>query len=538
MSDFDLPKNWESCLISDILFIQNGYAFKSSDFIKENSDKENIPLIRQSQLVGKNVDLSESVFLPKDFLSSHENYIIEKNDILIGMSGSIGKVSFYNYDYPSLLNQRVGKLNLYSDKILNPKFFGYLLLNIEQEIRKISKGMGVQNISSTDIEQLPFNLPPLNEQNRIVAKIEALFSEIDNGIDSLSKAKFQLEQYRQSLLKSAFKGKLTEQWRADYEKNNGKPLPTADELLKQIQDARQAHYDQQLAEWELAIKAWEENGKEGRKPTKPNNEFLKISQKSDQYLLDEIWKNVFFEEVYDIYVGSTPSRKNPDFWNGSISWVSSGEVNFSEIFDTKEKITKLGLMNASTKVHPAGTVMLAMIGEGKTRGQASILRIEACHNQNTSALRVNNAYLSSKYLYYFLKLNYELTRRIGGGNNQKALNKTIIQSMKIPICSYGEQREIVEIIDTKLTESERVISEINVQLKKSQILKSAILQKAFQGKLAAQDDNDPPASELLEQIKQEREQALALIQEAKQAKKADKPKTPKRTKKAKTTENQ
>jgi type I restriction enzyme, S subunit len=71
-----------------------------------------------------------------------------------------------------------------------------------------------------------------------------------------------------------------------------------------------------------------------------------------------------------------------------------------------------------------------------------------------------------------------------------------------------------------------------------QILKSAILQKAFQGKLAAQDDNDPPASELLEQIKQEREQALALIQEAKQAKKADKPKTPKRTKKAKTTENQ
>ena len=522
MSDFDLPKNWELTKLGNLAEYINGRAFKPTEWQETGK-----PIIRIQNLNNPNAHYN--------FFSGEiaEKYHVHYGDLLYAWSASLD--TFIWKGEEAFLNQHIFNVKPYAN--ISKLFIFYLLKFVSSDILSQTHGSGMVHITKGKFDDIPVSLPPLNEQNRIVAKIEALFSEIDNGIDSLSKAKFQLEQYRQSLLKSAFEGKLTEQWRADYEKNNGKPLPTADELLKQIQDARQAHYDQQLAEWELAIKAWEENGKEGRKPTKPNNEFLKISQKSDQYLLDEIWKNVFFEEVYDIYVGSTPSRKNPDFWNGSISWVSSGEVNFSEIFDTKEKITKLGLMNASTKVHPAGTVMLAMIGEGKTRGQASILRIEACHNQNTSALRVNNAYLSSKYLYYFLKLNYELTRRIGGGNNQKALNKTIIQSMKIPICSYGEQREIVEIIDTKLTESERVISEINVQLKKSQILKSAILQKAFQGKLVSQDDNDPPASELLEQIKQEREQALALIQEAKQAKKADKPKTTKRTKKAKTTEN-
>ena len=147
--------------------------------------------------------------------------------------------------------------------------------------------MGVQNVSSKDIEKITINLPPLNEQNRIVDKIEALFSEVDAGIENLTLAKRQLEQYRQSLLKHAFEGKLTAKWREDYAEKHGKSLPSGDELLEQIQTARQNHYDQQMADWEQAVEAWEEQCKEGRKPSKPKyTQPKKVSEDETQALFE------------------------------------------------------------------------------------------------------------------------------------------------------------------------------------------------------------------------------------------------------------
>ena len=104
------------------------------------------------------------------------------------------------------------------------------------------------------------------------------------------------------------------------------------------------------------------------------------------------------------------------------------EVAFCRIDSTKEKITTLGLSNTSTNIHPPGTVMLAMIGQGKTRGQVAILDINACHNQNTAALRVPDGFAVSEYLYFYLTNRYEETRKIGGGNNQQALNH--VQNLK------------------------------------------------------------------------------------------------------------
>lgn len=534
-----VPENWQECVLSDILYFQNGHAFKSHDFIKSNADEELIPLVKQSQLKGSQVMLDDCVFLPSEYLDKYSDFIIRKGDILIGMSGSIGKMSFYNYDYPSLLNQRVGKLELYSKDVFNNNFFGYLLLNLEQNIQTIAKGMGVQNVSSKDIEKIIINLPPLNEQNRIVDKIEVLFSEVDAGIENLTLAKRQLEQYRQSLLKHAFEGKLTAKWREEYAEKRGKSLPSVDELLERIQTARQDYYDQQIADWEQAVKDWEAQGKESAKPRKPSA-LIKPEKNSsvNNYLIDCFWKKVSFSELYDIFIGSTPSRSIAEYWNGNINWVSSGEVTFSNIHFTKEKITQLGLVKTSTSVHPIGTVMLAMIGEGKTRGQASILKIEACHNQNTAALRINNDLLSSEYLYFYLLYSYEMTRRIGSGNNQKALNKTVIQNMTIPICSFEEQTEIAQILEKQNNAIESSKQTLDKYLKKATLLKTSILHKAFQGKLVHQDPNDPPARELLAQIKAEREAKALAEKQAKQDKAASKSKakaksskTPKKSKK-------
>lgn len=425
---------------------------------------------------------------------------------------------------------------------MNNRYAYYFLQSKYLQINTRAKGSGTPHVDPDLLWNYDFPIPPLNEQNRIVAKIEALFSEIDNGIDSLSKAKFQLEQYRQSLLKSAFEGKLTEQWRADYEKNTGKPLPTADELLKQIQDARQAHYDQQLAKWELAVKAWEENGKEGKKPTKPSK-IDDISPLSNTDNLPKVWRDFYLSDLSEITGGLTKNGKRNDF-EEKVPYLRVANVYANKLL--LDEISYIGIQEAEkarTALKKGDLLVVEGNGSIEQIGRVAMWdgSIEPCYHQNHLIKSRTYAKVNSKYILYFLMSATGRKRIVEVASSTTGLHTlslTKVSNLVIPYPSEEEQVEIVSILDQKLSETENVLNELNIQNKKAEILKSAILQKAFQGKLVAQDDNDPPASELLEQIKQEREQALALIQEAKQAKKADKPKTPKRIKKAKTTENQ
>jgi type I restriction enzyme S subunit len=112
-----------------------------------------------------------------------------------------------------------------------------------------------------------------------------------------------------------------------------------------------------------------------------------IAERSQEEALPSTWRWCGLGEVFGVYVGATPSRGDPSLWHGEVPWVSSGEVAFCRVSTTEEKITAKGLANTSTRVHPRGTVLLGMIGEGKTRGQAAILDIEACNNQNCAAIR-------------------------------------------------------------------------------------------------------------------------------------------------------
>src|SRR5690606_412694 len=196
--------------------------------------------------------------------------------------------------------------------------------------------------------------------------------------------------------------------------------------------------------------------------------------------------------------------KKNEFWNGDIFWVSSGEVAFWEIYKTAETITAEGYENASTEIHQEGTALLAMIGEGKTRGQAAILRVSAAHNQNTAAIRVSEVGLPPEYIYYFLQYQYEQTRRVGSGNNQKALNKNRVASIQFPLCSAEEQTAVVQALSEKLSFVENLDNELNIHLATAETLRQSILKKAFSVQLAHQDPNDEPASELLARIQAEK----------------------------------
>ncbi len=398
--------------------------------------------------------------------------------------------------------------------LIEKKYLFYYFIQpfFRSTAKKFMTGSAGQLRVSTDyFKNIEIPLPPSVEQKAIVLKIEQLFSELDNGIKNLKTAQQKLKIYRQSVLKKAFEGELTKEWR-DKQTN----ISPVDELLEDIKKERNKQYLKTIEDWKEIVKKWEDGGKDGIKPKKPQP-YKPMIDNAVNILMDtdlpDEWKYNKLGETYEVYIGSTPSRKMDSYWNGNINWVSSGEVAFKNIRHTKETITQDGLDNTSTNVHPVGTILLAMIGEGKTRGQTAILDIPAAHNQNTAALRVNQKLLESKLLYYYFYYTYQETRRIGSGNNQKALNKNRISNMSMPLMSKQEQIQILQELESRLSVCDNIETTLTDTLKKSEALRQSILKKAFEGKLLTakelkdvKNNSDYESAEkLLERIKQERD---------------------------------
>jgi type I restriction enzyme S subunit len=467
----ELPNGWTYATIPEL--IPEGGIFTDGDWV-ESKDQDPNGDVRLIQLA----DIGDSKFIDKSnrFLTSSTAKglnctFLEKGDVLIArMSDPLGRACLFPFDKPKAFVTVVDvcAIRLCSDTV-DRRFLMYLINSPEtrNNIEEYKTGSTRKRISRGNLSKIGLPIPPLNEQKRIVGKIEELFSELDKGIESLKIAQAQLKIYHQAVLKHAFEGKVTAGWRED----NKDKLESADELLDRITLERETHCQQKLKDWHIALKTWEQNGKEGKKPAKPRNFLVPDSISIDELKmlpqLPESWKWCKVGHLFNVYVGSTPSRKKQNFWHGSIPWVSSGEVAFCKINDTEEKITQEGYESASTQFHPVGTVMLAMIGEGKTRGQAAILNIEAAHNQNTAAIRVSETECSTLLFYYYLLYQYELTRRLGSGNNQKALNKDRVSNMTLPLMSLPEQIQIALEIENQLSVIENIEQAVDTELKKS-----------------------------------------------------------------------
>ena len=165
----------------------------------------------------------------------------------------------------------------------------------------------------------------------------------------------------------------------------------------------------------------------------------------------ESWVIKKLGQLVDVSSGGTPSRKNSDYWTGgTIPWVKTTEIDYAPISSTEEKITEQGLKNSSAKLFPKGTLLMAMYGQGVTRGRVAMLNIKATTNQACSAFLGDEE--TNKYLYYFLTHSYESIRQLGHGANQKNLNASLIKAINIPVCDAREMKKIVsalEATDTK-----------------------------------------------------------------------------------------
>lgn len=159
--------------------------------------------------------------------------------------------------------------------------------------------------------------------------------------------------------------------------------------------------------------------------------------------------NVRLGDIAQIYSGGTPSRTNPKYWGGSIPWVKTTQIQNCVITenDIDEWITDEGLKKSSAKMVPKGTILMAMIGQGKTRGQVAILDIEAATNQNAAAIQLSKDH-NRDYVYQQLLFKYDEIRGISNSSGQQNLNLEIIRSISFPTASLPEQTSIAFLLST------------------------------------------------------------------------------------------
>jgi type I restriction enzyme, S subunit len=214
-------------------------------------------------------------------------------------------------------------------------------------------------------------------------------------------------------------------------------------------------------------------------------------------------------DVATVCLGGTPSRKQGAYWGGTIPWVSSGEVANCRISGTREKISSIGLKNSNAKIYPRGTVLIAMIGEGKTRGQSAILDIEACTNQNAAGLVLDVDGVNPEYVWRWALGEYERTRDVGRGGNQPALNGQKVRELALPLPPLSEQHEIVRRVDALFALADTIEARVAAATARTDKVTQFILAKAFRGELvpteadlARQEGRDyEPASELWVRIR-------------------------------------
>ncbi|NJD51903.1 MAG: hypothetical protein FIB07_03455 [Candidatus Methanoperedens sp.] len=190
------------------------------------------------------------------------------------------------------------------------------------------------------------------------------------------------------------------------------------------------------------------------------------------------WEMIKLGELTEISSGSTPSRDVPAYFGGEIPWVKTTEVKGIRIHNTEEYITMSGLNNSSCKIYPKKSIIIAMYGQGKTRGNVGLLEIDAATNQACCVLKPNQKY-DSVYLFELLRNSYDNLRNLGRGGNQPNLNGEIIKNYVIPLPPLPIQQQFA-----RLVEKVEAMRQSQAQSKQQiEDLFSALVQKAFRGEI-------------------------------------------------------
>lgn len=433
---YKIPNNWCWVRLGNITQIKGGKRIpKGTSLLKENTGYK---YIRVTDMKNGTVLNDDIHYISKDIYNKISNYTISKNDIYITCAGTIGRVGIIPVEFDG------ANLTENADKIIIKHINKNLLVKVlssyivQKQIQEVITTGCQPKLAIKKIEQLKIPLPPINEQQRIVERIESLFVKLDRAKELIENTLAQFEQNKMAILHKAFIGELTAKWRKE---NNI-----------------------DLSSWENGILM----------------DFCKINPK-------KINTKEFDD---DMIVSFIPMPCVSDIW---------GKI-------VKKELRKLGEVKKGYTNFCEGDVLFAKITPCMENGKSAIVdKLEndiGFGSTEFYVLRCDENKLNNKYLHYFVRqktFRDEAKGEMTGAVGQQRVPKTFLENYKMKVPTIEEQQEIVNILD-KLLAKYNKIKNLEQQLEKIELLKKAILAKAFRGELGTNNPDEESAENLLKEI--------------------------------------
>ena len=394
---FDIPENWEWVRLGTVFNLQAGKNRKASTINEIKTVDYDYPCFGGNGIRG----------YVSDFNREGKYALIGRQGALCG-NINFAKGKFYATEHAVVVEIFAGT---------NYKWSGYFLkaLNLNQ----YSTATAQPGLSVTKINRVLIPLPPLKEQLRIVAKIEKLMPLIDEYAKAYNRLKAIDDDFndkmKQSILQYAMEGKLVKQDPDD---------EPASELLKKIKDE-----NKQLVK---------------EKKIKRSKSLPRISEDEKLFDIPENWEWVRLTEVGSWGAGATPSRSHPEYYNGGIPWLKTGDLNDGVISSTSETISQAGADNSSVRFNQPGNILIAMYGA--TIGKLGIAGISLTTNQACCGCKTFDG-IYNWYLFYYLLAMRPLLIDQGSGGAQPNISKTKIEKFPFALPPFEEQKRIVTKIE-------------------------------------------------------------------------------------------
>ena len=483
---YKLPDSWVWTRLGEVINIYRGLSYTKNDEVENG-----YLVLRGNNLTDNGLAFLENIYV--DEKVAKKGIEIRKDDVVLvsstGSSKVIGRACVVEKDYEKTT---IGAFLLLCrpKEIIVKKWIHYIFKTLRYRlyISEQAKGTNIKNIKNEYLENFYIPLPPLNEQKRIVEKIDFLFDKTKKAKEIIEEIKVDIENRKISILDRAFKGVLTSKWR------NENKVSDVKELLKSINDEK-------IKKWEEECLQAEKEGK--KKPKKPiirEIEDMIVPVDEQPYKLPDSWVWVKLDNLCSKITDGT--HKTPKYTDSGVPFISVKDIYDNQVsFNNTKFISQEEHNELYKRCNPEyDDILLTKSG---TIGRTAVIKTKTEFSLFVSVALLKNYknvidsnYLSLNIQDFFNKIN--ISQTIKGG----VIKNYHISDMKeqlIPLPPLEEQQEIVRILDEVL-ENENKVKELLELEERIDVLEKSILNKAFKGELGTQNSNDEPAIELLKEI--------------------------------------